>query len=187
MILNLKYSTQLTINNNQLTIFPVFEKKYILDEDSALKKLKRMAYEIVENNMNEKEIVIAGIEENGMVIARIIQKMLAEISGSNTRLLSIALDKKKPVEISLSESLNFTDKVIIITDDVANSGKTLLYALKPFLDFHPKKIQILVLVERTHKAFSIKPDYVGLSLSTTLKDHIFVEVNGETIKGAWME
>ncbi|MET0243089.1 MAG: phosphoribosyltransferase family protein [Flavitalea sp.] len=79
------------------------------------------------------------------------------------------------------------DKVIILVDDVANSGKTLLYALKPFLEFHPKKIQIVVLVGRTHKSFPIQPDYVGLSLSTTFQEHIFVEVNGERVTGAWME
>src|SRR5687768_15263875 len=163
------------------------DKKYIFDEATTGRKLKRMAYEILENNIDETEIILAGIEENGVVIAKEIQKILAEISGYKTHLINITLNKRIPTEIRLSENLDFDNKVIIIVDDVANSGKTLLYALKPFLEFHPRKIQILVLVERTHKAFSIKPDYVGISLSTTIQEHIFVEVQGEKVTGAWME
>jgi pyrimidine operon attenuation protein/uracil phosphoribosyltransferase len=163
------------------------DKKYILDEATTERKLRRMAYEIWENNIDEKEVVLAGIDENGVVIARAIKKMLADISDINTALISLSLDKRHPTEITVSEKMGFNDKVIIIVDDVANSGKTLLYALKPFLDFHPRKIQVLVLVERTHTAFPIKPDYVGLSLSTTIQEHIFVEVQDDRVTGAWME
>jgi pyrimidine operon attenuation protein / uracil phosphoribosyltransferase len=163
------------------------DKKYILDEATTGRKLKRMAYEISENNIDETEIILAGIDENGVVIAKEIQKLLGEITGYKTQLIHISLNKRNPTEIRLSENIDFNNKVIIIIDDVANSGKTLLYALKPFLEFHPKKIQILVLVERSHKAFSIKPDYVGISLSTTIQEHIFVEVQGEKVTGAWME
>ncbi|RYY15557.1 MAG: phosphoribosyltransferase [Chitinophagaceae bacterium] len=163
------------------------DKNYILDEATTGRKLKRMAYEISENNIDEAEIILAGIEENGVVIAKEIQKILADITNHKTHLINISLNKRNPTDITLSEKSDFNNKVIIIVDDVANSGKTLLYALKPFLEFHPKKIQILVLVERTHKAFSIKPDYVGISLSTTIQEHIFVEVKGEKVTGAWME
>jgi pyrimidine operon attenuation protein/uracil phosphoribosyltransferase len=163
------------------------EKKYILDEATAEQKLRRMAYEIYESNIDEKALTLAGIDDNGVVIAKQIQKMLADISNMAIDMISISLDKRKPAEIKLSRSMDFNDKVIIVVDDVANSGKTLLYAMKPFLEFHPKKIQVLVLVERTHKAFSIKPDFVGLSLSSTVQEHIFVEVSGEKVRGAWME
>jgi pyrimidine operon attenuation protein/uracil phosphoribosyltransferase len=162
-------------------------KKYILDKETTDKKLHRMAYEILENNVGEKEIIIAGIRESGSIIAANIKKLLSDISDIKTTLISISLDKKMPGDIVLSETVDFNDKVILIVDDVANSGKTLLYALKPLLDFHPRRIQILVLVERTHKAFSIKPDYVGLSVATTFEEHIFVEVKNNEIIGAWME
>ena len=79
------------------------------------------------------------------------------------------------------------NKNIIVCDDVANSGKTLLYALKPLLNTHPKRIQILVLVERMHKLFPIKPDYVGLCITTTLEDNIIVEVEDNEIAGAYIE
>ena len=123
------------------------EKKYILDEATAEEKLRRTAYEIYASNIDEKSLILAGIDDNGVVIAKQIQKMLADISVTSIEMISISLDKRKPVGIKLSRQMDFNDKVIIVVDDVANSGKTLLYAMKPFLEFHPKKIQVLVLVE----------------------------------------
>lgn len=162
-------------------------KNYILDASTAQRKLERMAYEILEENEGEKEIILAGIRMSGSVVARSIQQILARISNIPTRLISISLDKRHPAEIQLSETMDFNERVIILIDDVANSGKTLLYAMKPLLEFHPRKIQTLVLVERTHKSFPIHNDYVGLSVATTLQEHIFVEVDNETIGGAYLE
>lgn len=163
------------------------EKKYILSREVAAKKLRRMAFEIAENNTDETEIILAGIRESGSVVARTIQQMLKEITAIKTELISITLDKRHPEEISLSQSMNFDDKVIIVVDDVSNSGKTLLYALKPFISFHPKKIQTLVLVERSHTSFPVRPDYVGLSIATTFLEHIFVEVSGDEVTGAYLQ
>jgi len=163
------------------------DKKYILSKEVVGKKLQRMAYEILENNIDEKEIILAGIRESGSVVAKVIQQMLGEISSIKTELITITLDKKAPTEVSLSRSIDLNGKVIILIDDVSNSGKTLLYALKPFIEFHPKKIQTLVLVERTHTSFPVRPDYVGLSIATTLQEHIFVEVKGTEITGAYLK
>ena len=163
-------------------------KNYILDQSVAEKKLRRMALEILENNADEKEIIIVGIEESGSVVARHIQEIIAELSPDiETDFLSIKLDKRTPKKIELSGQTDFNGKVIIVVDDVANSGKTLLYALKPFLDFQPRKIQTLVLVERSHNSFPVRPDYVGISISTTLQEHIFVEVNEKRVLGAYLE
>ena len=131
-------------------------KNYILDEGTAARKLQRMAYEILESNLDEEGVILAGIRDSGSVIARNIQQLLKQISN-------------------------------LKTDDVANSGKTMLYAMKPFLAFHPKKIQTLALVERTHKKYPVKTDYVGLSVATTLQEHIFVDVESDTIKGAYLQ
>jgi pyrimidine operon attenuation protein / uracil phosphoribosyltransferase len=163
------------------------EKKYILSKEVVEKKLRRMAFEILENNIDEKEIILAGIRESGSVVAKVIQGMLAEISSIKTELITITLDKKEPTDVSLSRSIDLNGKVIILVDDVSNSGKTLLYALKPFIEFHPKKIQTLVLVERTHTSFPVRPDYVGLSIATTLQEHIFVEVKGTEVMGAYLK
>jgi len=163
------------------------DKKYILSKEVVGKKLQRMAYEILENNIDEKEIILAGIRESGSVVAKVIQGMLAEISSIKTELITITLDKKEPTDVFLSRSIDLNGKVIILVDDVSNSGKTLLYALKPFIEFHPKKIQTLVLVERTHTSFPVRPDYVGLSIATTLQEHIFVEVKENEITGAYLK
>jgi len=162
-------------------------KNYILTKEVAGKKLRRMAYEILENNFEEPQLVLAGIRESGSVIARNIQHLLSEIGKVPTQLVTISLDKKLPREVEISEKIDFTNKVIILIDDVANSGKTLSFALKPFLEYQPKKIQTLVLVERSHKAFPVQPDYVGLSVATTIQEHIYVEVEGETVMGAYLE
>jgi Pyrimidine operon attenuation protein/uracil phosphoribosyltransferase len=162
-------------------------RNYILDEGTVARKLQRIAYEIVENNLDEKEIILAGIKDNGSAIARNIQQLLQQISSMQTDLIEISLDKKTPKEILLSKSIDFTGKVIIVVDDVANSGKTMLYAIKPFLAYLPKKIQTLALVERTHKTYPINTDYVGLSVATTLQEHIFVEVKDDVVTGAYLE
>jgi pyrimidine operon attenuation protein/uracil phosphoribosyltransferase len=163
------------------------DKNYILTADVASKKLRRMALEILENNADEESVVLAGIREHGSVIARCIQKILSEIGPLKAELIDLGLDKKAPKDITVTPQTDFNNKVVIIVDDVSNSGRTLTYALKPFLQSHPKKIQTLVLVERRHTAFPVQPDYVGLSVATTLQEHIYVEVEGEDVKGAWME
>jgi pyrimidine operon attenuation protein / uracil phosphoribosyltransferase len=164
------------------------DRKYILDAATAAKKLERMAYEIAEELVGETApVILAGIRDNGVVMAKILARQLKAIAGINTQIIEVSLDKRNPGEIFLSTQLDFTDRIIILVDDVTNSGKTLLYALKPFLNGHPKKIQILTLVERTHKAFPVKADYVGISMATTLQDHIYVEVDGDLITGAYME
>lgn len=157
---------------------------FILSKKIAHRKIQRMAYEIAEQNINEKHILLAGIKESGSIIAQILVTFLKEIFKGKIILMEISIDKKNPKNISLSPSMNFDNKVIIITDDVANSGKTLLYATKPFLDFYPKKIQTLVLVERSYKEFPVSPDYVGLSVSTALTEKIIVETSNGEIEGA---
>ncbi len=163
------------------------DKNYILDQEVAARKLHRMALEIIENNLDESHIILAGIRESGSVIARNLQQLIASISGIKTQLITISLDKKNPGEITLSEQADFNDKVIVLVDDVANSGRTLLYALKPFLAFHPRKIQTAILVSRSHNSFPVHADYVGLPVTTTRQEHIFVEVEGETVRGAYLQ
>jgi len=163
------------------------EKNYILSPEVAAKKLKRMAFEILENNFGETSFILAGIRESGTVIAETIQRLLTEIAGLDTELITVSLDKKNPTTVEISRPLDFKNKIVILIDDVSNSGKTLLYAIRPFLDTAPKKIQTLVLVERSHNAFPVKPDYVGLSVATTIQEHIYVEVEKGLVKGAWLE
>jgi pyrimidine operon attenuation protein / uracil phosphoribosyltransferase len=163
------------------------DKNFILSADTALKKMQRMAYEILERNMDEQQIIIAGIKDSGVIIAHKIKTLLQGIFKGEILVIELGIDKKNPQHITSPGDFNFDDKVIIITDDVANTGKTLSYALNPFLDFYPKKIQTLVLVGRSHKEFPVSPDYVGLSVSTALNEKIIVETEGGEIIGARLE
>ena len=163
------------------------EKKYILSKETAEKKLRRMALEVAERNFGEQQIVLIGIKDNGLIIAQIISNYLKEVFTGEVIVAALSLNKKVPAAITISPDIDFNDKNILLIDDVANSGKTMLYALKPLLETYPKKIQTLALLERTHKSFPIDVDYVGLSISTTLHEHIFVEVAADKVIGAWME
>lgn len=163
------------------------KRNYILNENTVNRKLTRIAHEVIENNIDVPQLILAGIQSNGVVIAKNIERMLKEVRPVRIESVTITLDKKNPGDVKLSANLDYQNATIIIIDDVTNSGKTLLYALKPFLSFHPRSIQTLVLVERTHTAFPVRPDYVGLSVATTLQEHIFVEVNDDSVIGAWME
>jgi pyrimidine operon attenuation protein / uracil phosphoribosyltransferase len=163
------------------------DKNYILSKESAAKKLRRMALEVAERNYNEQELILIGIRENGIVIARKIAAHLSDVFAGSIQVLELSLDKKHPLKVNISAPMDFTGKNILLIDDVANSGRTMLYALRPLLDFHPKKIQTLALVERTHKTFPVDVDYTGLSVSTTPDQHIYVEVEGGEVEGTWIE
>src|SRR5579863_10302647 len=117
-------------------------KNYILTQEVAEKKLRRMAYEILENNSDERQLILAGIRESGSVIARTIQRHLLEITAGrlSIQLITVTLDKKRPGPVTLSHLPELDNQVIIVIDDVSNTGKTLLYAMRPFLDHHPRKI-----------------------------------------------
>lgn len=163
-------------------------KNYILTREKIDKILRRMAFEIAERNTGESQILLAGIRENGLVIAQKLQELLADILKAQIEVIDITVDdKRRPGKITLSSERNFDNTVVIVVDDVANSGKTMLYALKPFLQNQPKKIQTLALVDRTHKTFPVHTDYVGYAVATTLEEHIFVEVENGHISGAWLE
>jgi pyrimidine operon attenuation protein/uracil phosphoribosyltransferase len=164
-------------------------KNYILTAEQIAKKLQRMAYEIAERNVGEKKLLLAGIKENGVVIAKRLKILLDDIFKGEVVIIEMKIDDKRfPRNIDLSKTFNFDNAVVIVVDDVANSGKTMLYALQPFLKNQPKKIETLALVDRTHKTFPVHTDYIGFAVATTLQEHIFVEVDAnEKITGAWME
>jgi pyrimidine operon attenuation protein / uracil phosphoribosyltransferase len=163
------------------------QKKYILNKETAEKKLRRIALEITEQNYDAPELLLLGIKGSGIVIAGKIALYLQSFYKGNIKVLSLAIDKKQPDEVQISPSENFSNKTIILIDDVANSGRTMLYALKPLLQTYPKKIQTAALVERTYKSFPIALDYVGISVATTFDEHISVEVKGQEVVGAWID
>jgi pyrimidine operon attenuation protein/uracil phosphoribosyltransferase len=164
------------------------DKNYVLTKDGALEKLHRMALEIAENlSEDDAPIVLIGIRQSGMVIAERLSGYLLQYVKVFVQIISASFDKHLLVDVILSDQIDFRDKNIIVVDDVTNTGRTLMYSLKPLIDTHPKRVQTLVLVERMHKLFPIKPDYVGLSVATTLQDHIHVEVENGEVVGAYVE
>ena len=155
-------------------------KTLILTSEQIQQKIYRIAYEIYENNYDEKEIIIAGIANNGYVLAERISDKLKKISPIKVNLIEVKVNKKNPnnqaVEIAIDDK-ELANKVIILVDDVLKSGKTLMFGAKPFLNFPVKRLTTVVLVDRGHNRYPIKADFVGLSLSTTLQEHITVEMN----------
>jgi pyrimidine operon attenuation protein/uracil phosphoribosyltransferase len=164
----------------------VKNRNCVLSQEAIQRKMKRMALQIAEENSSETELIIAGISGNGAIVAKNLIGNLAKLASFKTSFVQITLNKKDPLEVAIEPDMDVTNKVVILVDDVSNTGKTLLYALKPFLVTQPKKIQTLVLVERSHKLFPVQNDYAGLSIATTLQEHITVETEGETITGAWL-
>ena len=162
------------------------KRNCVLDKEDISRKMKRMALQVAEQNHEETELIIAGITGNGEIVAQELLQNPEKISSFSSRFVRVQLNKKELLDVTLDPHTDLTNKVIILVDDVANTGKTMLYALKPFLAVHPKKVQTMVLVERSHKLFPIQTDYAGLSIATTLQEHIVVETENETITGAWL-
>ncbi|TAD81825.1 MAG: phosphoribosyltransferase [Bacteroidetes bacterium] len=160
--------------------------QYILSAPQANLKIARMVLEIAENNTDTQRMVLVGIVPNGSIIADKVAQLLPQYFSGTIERINLELDKRHPTTIVLDAPLHLEGAALIVIDDVSNSGKTLTYALKPFLDHHPTKIQTLVLVARTHKRFPIQPDYVGLALATTLQEYIDVEIIDGEVGGVWM-
>ena len=152
------------------------ESSTILTNEQIQNKTRRIAYQIYEDNSKESEIVIAGINGNGFIFAQKISKILTEISDLKVVLCEVKMDKKNPLnEISTSiKSSEYKNKSLILVDDVLNSGTTLIYGIKHFLEVPLKRFNTAVLVNRNHKKYPVKADYKGISLSTSMHEHISV-------------
>ncbi len=148
----------------------------ILNHEQIQHKIKRIAYQIYETNVNEKEIVIAGIAENGYIFAQRLKTILEEISQIRITLCKVTIDKSSPqntVKTSISAS-DYQNKSLVLADDVLNSGTTLIYGVKHFLEVPLIRFKTAVLVNRNHKKYPIKADFKGISLSTSLHEHVII-------------
>ena len=154
-------------------------KNIILNHQEIEHKIKRIAYQIYESNVDESHIVIAGIDVNGYILAKKIKSVLDSISEIESLLCKVYIDKKNPLEpiktsVSASE---YASQSIVLVDDVLNSGGTLMYGVKHFLEVPIKRFKTAVLVNRNHKKFPVKADFKGISLSTSLKEHVHVNLS----------
>lgn len=149
----------------------------ILNHTQIKHIIKRISYQIYETFVDEETIILAGIKENGYILAEKIKAELEAISSLKIVLCELTINKKNPMD-TIQSSLNTDDyknNAIVLVDDVLNTGSTLIYAVKHFLDFEIKKCKTVVLINRNHKLFPIKADFKGLSLSTSKSEHVQVE------------
>tara|TARA_B100000767_G_C19471280_1_gene412212 strand:+ start:75 stop:590 length:516 start_codon:yes stop_codon:yes gene_type:complete len=156
------------------------KKNKILDSDQIQRKLQRIAREFIEAHHTEKELILIGIEGQGLEMASRLLQIVKSISQVNVRLEKIKLNKKAPLHSEIVSSFSqadLHDKVVIVIDDVLYSGKTLIYAVKHILESDPKGVYTTVLVDRIHRSFPIRADYFGLTLSTHLKENISVNLS----------
>jgi pyrimidine operon attenuation protein/uracil phosphoribosyltransferase len=151
-------------------------KNIILTNQEIQHKIKRIAYQIYETFVDEEEIVIAGIATNGFTFAKKIAQALETISSLKVSLCEVQINKQNPelpIHTSLSKE-NYSNKGLVLVDDVLNSGTTLIYAVRHFIDVPLKKFKTAVLVDRNHKKYPVKADFKGISLSTSLLEHVQV-------------
>ena len=152
------------------------EPSIILTHDQIQNKTRRIAYQIYESNSNEKELIIAGINGNGYVFAQNLANVLTEISNLKITLCEVIIDKKNPLQ-KVSTSLDskiYKNKSLVLVDDVLNSGSTLIYGIKHFLEVPLKRFKTAVLINRNHKKYPVKADFKGLSLSTSMHENVNV-------------
>jgi len=148
----------------------------ILDQKQIDHKIRRIAYQIYENNVSEKEVVIAGIFENGFIFAKKIKNVIEKISPIKVIMCKVIIDKKNPINpITTSlESKIYKNKSLVLVDDVLHSGTTLIYGIKHFLQVPLKQFNTAVLVDRNHKKYPVKADFKGISLSTSINENVSV-------------
>lgn len=153
----------------------------ILADRQIRQKIRRIAIEILERNYGESEMILAGLNNNGLGFAQLLLAELLPIAPADMdiTLTRIRLNPANPLEFDPyiempAEALR--DKAIVLVDDVANTGRTIFYAVQPLLKVLPKRVEVAVLVDRKHKSFPIQADYVGLSLATTLLNDIEVRI-----------
>jgi pyrimidine operon attenuation protein / uracil phosphoribosyltransferase len=151
-------------------------KNIILTDTEIRHKTKRIAYQIYETFSSENEVVLAGIASNGYVFAQKIAEELSQISDLKVTLCEVSVNKqdpKGPISTSIPKEA-YENKGLVLIDDVLNSGTTLIYGVKHFLEVTLSKFKTAVLVDRNHKKYPVKADFKGISLSTSLQEHIQV-------------
>lgn len=157
-------------------------KTIVLNHTQILQKLNRIAYEILENNQDVNKLILIGIRGNGFTLAKELASILTKITNQEIETGEVVLQKSNPLAADISlivENESFENATLILIDDVLNSGITMQYALTKLLSFKVNSIKTVALVDRKHRKFPIRCDYVGLTLSTTLQDRIEVELNSE--------
>lgn len=150
----------------------------ILTHTQISQKINRLGHQLLEDCFEQSEIFIGGIVGNGVELASRLAEIVQSNSDVKVHLFEIHINKSEPWSEPITLSMDrqsLKNGYIVLVDDVLNSGKTMQYALTKILDFPTRAIKTVALVDRKHRRFPIKADFVGLSLSTTLKDRVEVQ------------
>ncbi|UXP32949.1 phosphoribosyltransferase family protein [Reichenbachiella agarivorans] len=160
----------------------------ILDAAQIDQRIIRIAYQIYENHMDEKHLILAGVSDNGHEFAKLLEQQLKSISDLALTVGKVDINKDAPFSAEIALDLDdkeLVKKSVILIDDVLNSGKTAAFALKALLKVNVKTIDVAVMVNRSHKAFPIYPKYSGYELATTINEHVTVQFKGKD-KGVYL-
>ena len=156
----------------------------ILNNEQINHKITRIAYQIYESNVEEEQIILAGIANSGFELAKKLQTELRRISDLDVLLCEVKINKKNPLD-KITTSLSpedYRDKALVLIDDVLNSGATLIYGVRHFLEVPLKKFKTAVLVDRSHKNYPVKADFKGISLSTSIHETVKVHFDAGAAK-----
>ncbi|MEN9742370.1 MAG: hypothetical protein RLZZ65_175 [Bacteroidota bacterium] len=157
----------------------------ILDHQQIQQKIIRLGHQLLETTFDQQEIFIGGITGNGFLLAQQLTQILQDNSQMQVHCFEIQLNKDEPWSEPIALNIDqkqLKNAYIILVDDVINSGKTMQYALTKFLEHATKSIKTVVLIDRQHRRYPIKTDFAGLSLSTTLKNHVDVQFSSTAAK-----
>ncbi len=164
-------------------------QRQILSSHQTNQKIRRIAFEIYEQNFEESGLILAGIAGEGYEFAKRLASELQSISPLQVDLIELRFDKqlKHQSPIEFDREIVVEDRVVVVTDDVLNTGRTLAFALEPFLKVRMKKVQVAVIVDRSHHLFPVHADYVGYALSTTISEHVQVVLSTQHEEGVYLK
>jgi pyrimidine operon attenuation protein / uracil phosphoribosyltransferase len=173
-----------------MNTMPEAPTRQILSPTQIHQKIRRIAFQLFENNFEEPAFVLAGVSGEGIALARLLADELARIAPQPIQVIELPLDKKQATLTALTlpadAPTDFADTVVIVVDDVLYTGRTLLFALQPFLSVPLRKLQVAVLIDRNHPRYPVAADYKGYELSTTLTEHVEVILTDQSRVGVYL-
>ena len=146
----------------------------ILDNSDIENKIQRIGLEILEDNIDQSKIILFGISDNGKLISQKLIDHINKISDIKIVLIDVIINNGS---ISYNSKFDVLNESIIIVGDVSQTGKTLQMVISDLMLYNPSKIKTSVIINRDQTMFPVKIDYSGLSLSTSVNEHVDVIID----------
>ena len=154
-------------------------KNIILDYQDVENKIKRISLEILEDNIDQKKLILFGVSKNGKIIAKKIIALIKKYSKIDLELIGVEIVLNSKNVLKFDKSLRVNNRSVIIVSDVSQSAKTLQLIISSLMSQEPFKIKTAVMVNRDHSLFPVKINFSGLNLSTSVNEHVDVNVNND--------